>query len=103
MFSDFVDHYNGRYYVGVSAFVKVVLKVTQTNEPRREKNVLQTQISFAVTAKLISAFVFASWVVHYLYFLNKKFQASSHLQWLCKLGLCQTWSESTMLLINIDV
>lgn len=23
---DFVDHYNGRYYVGVSAFVKVVLK-----------------------------------------------------------------------------
>ena len=30
MFTDFVDHYNGRYYVGVSAFVKVVLKVIQS-------------------------------------------------------------------------
>ena len=27
LFPDFVDHYNGKYYVGVSAFVKVVLKV----------------------------------------------------------------------------
>ena len=34
----------------------------------------KTQISFAVTAKLISAFVFASWKVQYLYFLNTKFQ-----------------------------
>ena len=40
----------------------------------------KTQISFAVTAKLISAFVFATWIVQYLYFLNTKFQASSHLQ-----------------------
>ena len=38
------------------------------------------QMSFAVTAKLISAFVFATWIVQYLYFLNPKFQASSHLQ-----------------------
>ena len=45
----------------------------------REK---KTQISFAVTAKLISVFVFATWIVQYLYFLNTKFQASSHLQWL---------------------
>ena len=35
---------------------------------------------FNVTAKLISAFVFATWIVQYLYFLNTKFQASSHLQ-----------------------
>ena len=42
----------------------------------------KTQISFAVTAKLISAFVFATWIVQYLYFLNTKFQTSSHLQWL---------------------
>ena len=42
----------------------------------------KTQISFAVTAKLISAFVFATWIVQSLYFLNTKFQASSHLQWL---------------------
>ena len=42
----------------------------------------KTQISFAVTAKLISAFVFASRIVQSLYFLNPKFQASSHLLWL---------------------
>ena len=42
----------------------------------------KTQISFAVTAKQISIFVFANWIVQYLYFLNTKFQASSHLQWL---------------------
>ena len=42
----------------------------------------KTQISFAVTAKLISAFVFATRIVQSLYFLNPKFQASSHLMWL---------------------
>ena len=40
-----------------------------------------TAISFAVTAKLISAFVFASWIVQSLYYLNPKFQASRHLLW----------------------
>ena len=39
----------------------------------------KTQISFAVTAKLISAFVCALWIVQLLYFLNPKFQASSQL------------------------
>ena len=39
-------------------------------------------ISFAVTAKLISAFVFATWIVQFLIYLNPKFQASSHLLWL---------------------
>ena len=37
------------------------------------------QISFAVTAKLISTFVFATWIVQFLFYLNQKFQASSHL------------------------
>ena len=37
----------------------------------------KTQISFAVTAKLISTFVFATQIVRSLYFLNPKFQASS--------------------------
>ena len=32
-----------------------------------------------LTAKLISVFVFATWIVQSLYFLNPKFQASSHL------------------------
>ena len=40
------------------------------------------QISFAVTAKLISAFVFATWIVQSFYYLNLKFQASSYLPWL---------------------
>ena len=42
----------------------------------------KTQISSAVTAQLISAFVFATQVVKSLYFLNLKFQASSHFLWL---------------------
>ena len=37
------------------------------------------------TAKLISAFVFATRIVESLYFLNPKFQASSHLLWLYSL------------------
>ena len=37
------------------------------------------QISFAVIAKLISAFVFATRTVQFLYFLNPKFPASNHL------------------------
>ena len=37
----------------------------------------KTQISFAVTAKLISAFVFATRLVQSIYLLNSKFQASS--------------------------
>ena len=45
----------------------------------------KTQISFAVTAKLISAFVFATRIVQSLYFLNPKFQASSYLVWLYSL------------------
>ena len=45
----------------------------------------KTQISFAVAAKLISAFVFATWIVQYRYFLNTKFRASNHLQWLYSL------------------
>ena len=39
----------------------------------------------AVTAKLISTFVFATRIVQSLYFLNTKFQASSHLLWLYSL------------------
>ena len=37
------------------------------------------QISFAVTTKLISAFIFATRIVQFLYFLIPKFPASSHL------------------------
>ena len=57
-------------------------------EPRYEKTVFfayaktKKQISFAVTGKLISAFVFATRIVQSLYFLNPKIQASGHLLWL---------------------
>ena len=37
----------------------------------------KAQISFAVTAKLIRAFVFATRIVQFLFYLNPKFQASS--------------------------
>ena len=37
----------------------------------------KAQISFAVTAKLISVFVFATRIVQFLFYLNQKFQASS--------------------------
>ena len=51
-------------------------------EPRHEKtNVLHMQ----KTAKLISGFVFATWILQYLFFLDTKFQASSHLQYLYSL------------------
>ena len=39
----------------------------------------KAEISFAVNGKLISAFVFATRIVQSLYFVNPKFQASSHL------------------------
>ena len=57
-------------------------------EPYREKTGFfayaktKTQISFAAAAKQISAFVFATRIVQSLFFLNPKFQASSHLVWL---------------------
>ena len=49
-------------------------------KPRREKSGFfayaktKTQVSFAVTAKLISAFVFATRIVQSLYFLNPNFK-----------------------------
>ena len=46
-------------------------------EPRHEKT--KAQISCALTAKLISAFVFNTQIVQSVYFLNPKFQASSYL------------------------
>ena len=45
------------------------------NEPRYENRLF----AYAITAKLISAFVFATRMVQSLYYLNPKFQASRHL------------------------
>ena len=57
----------------------------------------KAQISFAVTAKLISAFVFATRIVQFLFYLNPKFQASSSFPVLVQVGLCRTCSETTLL------
>ena len=60
-------------------------------EPRYEKTRFlhmqktKMQISCAATAQLISAFVFTIRIVQSLYYLNPKFQASSHLMWLYSL------------------
>ena len=45
----------------------------------KDADQLCSYISCVVTAQLISAFVFATWTVQFLYFLNPKFQAYSHL------------------------
>ena len=65
----------------ISVFVIFAFKILmkwaaswENQQPAYAKT--ETQISFAVT------FVFATWIVQYLYFLNTKFQASIYLQWL---------------------
>ena len=63
--------------------LKKVEKSLQKNDLHHDKrNILhyaktKAQISFAVTAKLISAFVSAIQIVHFLYFLHQNFQVSS--------------------------
>ena len=58
------------------------MNVALSNEPRHKKTGFfayaktKAQISFAVTTKLISAFVFATRIVHFLFLFNPKFQAS---------------------------
>ena len=68
--------------------IVLIVPVVLLNVSLRENRLfayakLKTQISCAVIAQLISAFVFAIRIVQSLFFLNPKFQASSHLLWLC--------------------
>ena len=60
-------------------------------DPRSSVALVFAIASLAVTAQLISAFVFATYVhvVLSLFFLYPKFQASSYLMW-----FVSTWSES---------
>ena len=84
------------YFILFSVSYLTSVLVSETYEPPQEKtNNLHIceknmQISFAVTAKLISAFVYATQIVHFLFFLNPKFQASVTVQ----PGLCQTCTET---------
>ena len=67
-------NYLNFYPVCVLAILPNEPRHGKTNNLHRQKT--KTQISFAV---LISAFVFATWIVQFLYFLNPKFPASNHL------------------------
>ena len=65
-----------------SPYIEYCIKHEMSRVVRNQRSAYaktKTQISFAVTAKLISAFVFATRIVQSLFFLNPKFQASSHL------------------------
>ena len=72
-------------YPNVVSRFTVVLFCSRLCEPRYLKTGFfaymksKTQISCTITAQLISAFVFATWIVQSLYFLKTKFQASNHL------------------------
>ena len=75
-----IDNWHAECVVNTS---DIIFFIIITNEPPREKtNNLDMRkqrrrsASRKVTAKLISAFVFASQIVHFLFFLNPKFQAS---------------------------
>ena len=63
--------------------LEIVLKVLIYEPPHGKTNYLHRRkqrhrsACFAVTAKLISAFVFATRIVQFLFYLNPKFQASS--------------------------
>ena len=69
-------------------FMSEMAVTRKTNEPCCEKTGFlhmrkkRHRSAFGVTAKLISAFVFAIQRVQSLYFLNPKFQASNYLLWL---------------------
>ena len=52
----------------------------------------KAQFSYAVTAQLISAFIFATQIVQLLFVLNPKFQASVPFPMTVQVGLCQTLS-----------
>ena len=69
---------------------ETTLTTIKPNQPRHEKNRIfacaktKAQISCAVTAQLISAFVFATRIVQSFFCLNPKFQASSLFPRLCR-------------------
>ena len=68
-------------HIKVRGRVKSVVNVPPHEKTNRESAYVKTktQISFAVKVKLISAFVFATRIVQFFYFLNPKFPACSHL------------------------
>ena len=60
-------------------FFLLVLKRRKEIEPRHEKTGFLHMRKQRCISVQISAFVFATQIVQYLYFLNQRFQANSHL------------------------
>ena len=68
--------------VFMEKYAKLSISYHQMCRIVRKQALTKAQISFAIIAKLISAFVFATEIVKSLFFVNTKFQASSQLLWL---------------------
>ena len=73
----FVSRPDAQYLQDLNFCVTFYFVATSWENQQSAYAKTKTQISFAVTAKLISAFVFATQTVQFLFFLNPKFQASS--------------------------
>ena len=55
----------------------------------------KAQISFAITVKLNnSAFVFATWIVQFLFFFKSEISSLWSLSMTIQAVFCQTWSET---------
>ena len=82
-----IDYYSGdnfyKWYMYIYSYKSAGLNPINLSRVMRKPDFAyaktKAQISFAVTAKLISAFVFATQIVKFLYFLDPKFQASNNL------------------------
>ena len=69
----------------ISGFFKIIIWACAWENQQFAWAKTKTQISFAVTAKLISVFVFATRIVHFLLYLFPNFQDSGFLLWLYRL------------------
>ena len=75
---DGITRFNDNVAISKRLFIKQLifeLPHGKTNNLHRRAKT-KAQISFAVTAKQISAFVFATLIVQFLFYLNPKFHAS---------------------------
>ena len=86
MFILFKNGKNATYCIGMLIMKSLISRVMRKQTFCICKKT-KGQISFTVTAKLISEFAFATRIVQFLYFLNPKFSASSPLlclySWVC--------------------
>ena len=66
--------------------VKLLIRLADASENQQSAYAkTKAQTSFTVTTRLIISFVFDTGIVQFLYFLNPKFPAPSHLLCLCSL------------------